>query len=64
MTALKPGDKVADGCVVVPVEPTGEMKKAAVDKMMASRLGGEYFWPNYARDVYAAMLAALDTGET
>lgn len=57
LAALKPGDKVGDGCVVVPVEPTGQMSLAFKERY-------EHEIAEGFRAAYLNMLAALDTGET
>ena len=47
-----------DGWVLVPREPTPEMIDRAVAFMLQVKLGGDYGWSAYARDVYGRMLSA------
>lgn len=46
------------GYVLVPVEPTEEMRREGVTLALRSALSGGYKWPDYVAALYAAMIAA------
>ena len=62
MTALKPGDKVGDGCVVVPIKTINGIKLMCVETI--EWLEDDQPSSDDIVDVLRSIRAALDTGET
>jgi hypothetical protein len=60
MDCTRPAQQVSvpDGYALVPIEPTPEMIKAALDKPCFDPLGDPLPWSHITRTSYAAMLAA------